>query len=119
MLDEVEGVTIGLRRAGQQRLTPRFGVRIDDRAHEVGFEDRPGDLTPASARPTGFSGEPALQLTSQSDRDDRGDVGGGGHDVYSIHNVMTYRGADLRYTLRVSALGPRFPAGILPPLGIR
>ena len=60
MLDEVEGVTVGILRAGQERLTPRFRVRIDDGTREVGFEDRASHLAPAAPRPAGLSGEPAL-----------------------------------------------------------
>ena len=49
MFDEVEGVAIGILRAGQQRLPARLRVRIDNGARQVSFEDRAGDFAPAAA----------------------------------------------------------------------
>ena len=41
------------------------------------------------------------------------------HYIADVLYGFALAGATWWYTLRVSALGPRFPAGILPPLGIR
>lgn len=71
MLDEGEGLAIGILGAGQERLPPGLGSRIGDRACEVGFEDVAGDRTPATSCAAGFPGEPALQLARESDGQDR------------------------------------------------
>lgn len=65
MLDEVEGVPIGVLRAGQQRLSPGLGTRIDRGLREMSLENGPGDFTSAAARPPRFAGQPALEVSRQ------------------------------------------------------
>ena len=84
MLDEVERQMVGVLGAGQQRLAARFRVWVDDGACQVSFEDGARDLAPAAPRSASLAGEPSLQLRSEPDGHDRGDIGGFRHGVYSI-----------------------------------
>lgn len=95
MLDESEGVAVGVLGAGEERLTPRFGLRIDDWARKVSFEDVTGDLAAAAPRAPGLARQPTLQVSSESYGDDGGDVGGFRHLVYSIHRARFLFEAEL------------------------